>query len=132
MKKIASKNSVAQSNIAEGNGYDLTKIKAFASNDPVSIREILVSLAGSMEQNIALFRQSLQTQDYKSTTELAHKMLPMLRLLEAKAVVEPLAELEQNGADGIYTNTEITGRAVLPEIEKLVEAIKTDQQITVD
>lgn len=113
-------------------GYSLNGINAFASGDAESTRDILTSLVNSTEQNTLMLRQHLKMKDYKQVTELAHKMLPMFRLLEAGAIIELLAELEQKGIDKNFIS-EILIQAVdaLQKIEKLVETIKTEQQLTV-
>jgi hypothetical protein len=132
MKAGRTQPSENQNNIGGNNSYSLASIEGFALGDPESTRKILISLVSSTVQNMALFRQSLEINDYKSMTELAHKMLPMFRLLEADQIVGPLTELEQNGFDKIDADMQAIGRKVLPEIGKLVEAIKADQQIDID
>ena len=130
MKEKSTQTAHSQSRIRESTNYSINRIKAFASGDQESTGEILNSLIQSTAQNMTLFSQYLAAKDYKSITELAHKMLPMFRLLEAEAIVVQLAELEQNGMDENYeTDIESIGQSVLLKIKKLAATIKSDHHI---
>lgn len=111
--------------------YNIDAIKAFASDDPETTRDILASFIESTAQNIQLFRQHLHNSDFESLTELAHKMLPMFRQLEAKKVIRPLEKLERKD----YGNERkeewlATGELALSLVETIMKKIGKDHHIS--
>lgn len=111
--------------------YNIDAIKAFASDDPETTRDILASFIESTAQNIQLFRQHLHNSDFESLTELAHKMLPMFRQLEAKKVIRPLEKLERNDY-GKERKEEwlATGELALSMVEPIMKKIGKDHHIS--
>ncbi len=129
-KKVASTQTNSLPDNGETNNYSTKGIEAFASGDPETTRKILISFIESTAENTRLFRQYLQKGDVELLSKLAHKMLPMFRQLEAKAVVAPLAKLEQNNFNKQEKDEwEKTARSALLEIEKLMEKIGEEYQI---
>lgn len=113
------------------NTYNIKGIAAFANGDTETVKKILSSFIESTSQNLPLFRQNLQNENFDALSELAHKMLAMFRQLEADIVVEPLSELEKND----FRKTDLsywkkTAGSALSTIEKLVEQLKRDYQIS--
>lgn len=115
-----------------GPKYSLRQIAAFASGEPDSLRNILVSFLKSGRQNALLFRKYLYDDNEKGISELAHKMLPFFRQLEAGDIVELLAALEQKNRTGIsqaqwyaYAST------VLDKIEDLMTTIQQEKNLPV-
>ncbi|SHJ94049.1 hypothetical protein SAMN05444280_1423 [Tangfeifania diversioriginum] len=115
---------------SRSNNYSIKGIAAFAHGDSETIQKILASFIQSTSQNLQLFNQYLQNGDLNALSELAHKMLPMFRQLDAEAVIAPLSILEKNNfreSDLPYwTRTAQTAKI---NIEKLVEKLKEEHQI---
>lgn len=117
---------------ARQNGYNLEQFAAFASGDPESLRQILVSLIHSGMANTALFRQYLQDENLDALSALSHKMLTLFRQMEATDIVELLSRLEQK--DELTDNKQyfLLGRLALEKIETILHTIQIDENISID
>ncbi|WP_430972223.1 hypothetical protein [Sunxiuqinia rutila] len=107
--------------------YTLEKIKAFADSDAESLRLILNSLVQSSRQNLELFRQHLQQCDEQALTELAHKMLPLFKQLEAREVVTLLSQLEEGRLT--RSERESLSRNAIVQIEALLSTLVAEQSL---
>ncbi|HEX7584130.1 MAG TPA: hybrid sensor histidine kinase/response regulator [Prolixibacteraceae bacterium] len=117
---------------ARQNRYNLEQFAAFASRDPESLRQILVSLIHSGMANTALFRQYLQDENLDALSALSHKMLTLFRQMEATDIVELLSRLEQK--DELTDNKQyfLWGRLALEKIETILHTIQIDENISID
>lgn len=77
-------------------GYTLKNIILFTDNDPEATHKIVESFIHDTHQNIDLFKSYLETDNHVAIFQLAHKMLPMFRQLEASDIVERLQKLERS------------------------------------
>lgn len=77
-------------------GYTLKNIMLFTDNDPEATRKIVESFIHDTIQNIDLFKGYLETDNLSAIFQLAHKMLPMFRQLEASRIVDLLQKLERS------------------------------------
>lgn len=110
---------------AENAGYTLKNIRIFADNDPEALEKIIQSFVTSTEQHLGLLQQYLQDKHYESISQLAHKMLPMFRQLEASLVVEPLEKLEHPDKADLTPETMNTLVAeVIEEVKRLLKLIQ--------
>lgn len=102
-------------------GYTLKNIKLFTDNDPEATAKIVESFIHDTGQNIELFKDYLKADNFAAIFQLAHKMLPMFRQLEASEIVELLQKLERSEAAGteIKTTVEAVIRLSLELNEKL-------------
>ena len=115
------------------NGYTLKQVAAFAEGDPEFLRQILVSFISTGKQNVTLFRQYLDDENYNAVSELSHKMLPMFRQLEAYDVAELLFQMEEK--DFARKNSiqyHIQGRLALERIETLLFTLQNEESIRAD
>ena len=115
------------------NGYSLKQFDAFAEGDPEVLRQILVSFISTGMQNEVLFRQYLQEENPIALSELAHKMLPLYRQLEAHDIVELLSQMEKKDIAGLnaiqfYSQC----KTALERIEVLLRTIQKVENIRVD
>jgi len=112
--------------------YNLQQIAAFASDEPDSLRQILISLLESGQQNILLFRKYIQEENEAAISELSHKMLPLFRQLEAGSIVGLLSILEQKGAPGASQGQWYAhATSALEKIEKLLTVIQREEGLPV-
>lgn len=79
---------------AENQTYTLKNILLFADNDPIAAHQILTSFCQETEKHLSLLENDLKIQDWDAIGQLAHKMLPMFRQLEAVSVIPALQQLE--------------------------------------
>jgi len=113
-----------------GEFYSIDALKAFTSDDPEAIRDILVSFTESTIQNVELFKQHIHNEDFKSLSLLAHKMLPLFKQLGVSAVIAPLSLLEQKKIDKKDKKNWVeTGHTVLKNINILLKKISKDHQL---
>jgi len=113
--------------------YNLTQLAAFASGDPESLREILVSFIHSGKQNASLFAEYLKEKNEVGLSELAHKMLPLFRQLEANEIVQLLGQLEQKDFSK-YNKMQLyaMGESALKKIEELLDTIRHEEELPAD
>lgn len=77
-------------------GYTLRNITLFTDNDPEATKQIVDSFIRDTRQNLELLDSYIRQKDLKAVSQLAHKMLPLFRQLEATGVVELLQKLERS------------------------------------
>lgn len=116
--------AIPEKNIPEDSaaqGYTLKNIMLFTDNDPEATRKIVESFIHDTRQNTDLFKGYLKTGNHAAIFQLAHKMLPMFRQLEARQIVELLQKLERSETSGteVRTTVEEVIRLCLELNEKL-------------
>ena len=112
--------------------YKLHQIAAFASDEPESLRQILVSFLKSSRQNILFFKKYLYEENEDAISALSHKMLPLFSQLEAYSIVELLSILEQKNRTGIsQPQWYAYAASVLDKIEKLMATIQREEGLPV-
>jgi hypothetical protein len=112
--------------------YKLQQIAAFASDEPESLRQILVSFLKSSRQNILFFKKYLYEENEDAISALSHKMRPLFSQLEAYSIVELLSILEQKNRTGIsQPQWYAYAASVLDKIEKLMATIQREEGLPV-
>lgn len=110
--------------------YDLSRFKAFAGDDPETLREILVEFVRSGLKNAALFRQSVLEHDRNAVSELAHKMLPLFMQLQASGLVSLLGQLEPNDRTNPLPELYfLMAQMALEKMEEILKAIQEKENI---
>ncbi|MFI8377555.1 ATP-binding protein [Leeuwenhoekiella sp. NPDC079379] len=72
--------------------YNLNALNAFADDDPESLKSIILVFIETAEENLILLNTHAESPE--QLKEIAHKMLPMMRQLEATSIVKILEKLE--------------------------------------
>lgn len=112
--------------------YNLSQIKKFAGDDTESVNRILESFVLTSRENVVLFQKNLDEKKYKSLSELAHKMLPMLRQLESFRVAALLSKIERTKADELtHEQWNNIGNETLSRIKQLIDLICEEQSLTI-
>ncbi len=110
--------------------YNLKRVKQFVLNDSGSLRKVLISFIQTNKENMVLFRQYLDKQDYDSLSGLAHKMLPMFRQLEVSCVIEPLSKIERREKEQLnHEQLNRLGNSTLRKIEQTIIEICEEQNV---
>ena len=73
--------------------FNVTQLKAFVGDDQEALNAILEVFCASTHENLDALNNSKN--EVEKINRIAHKMLPMMRQLEASALVSILQELEQ-------------------------------------
>lgn len=79
---------------ATGSGCDFGALTAYAGDDVQAADGILRSFAEQTLENAERLQQALDAADMQALTALAHKMLPIFRMLRAEEVVAALRRAE--------------------------------------
>jgi HPt (histidine-containing phosphotransfer) domain-containing protein len=74
--------------------YNLYDLKKMSNNDETFIKQTLGIFIENSEDAVKEFRKSLREQNWKKIGEVAHKILPSCRHLEADSVVPKLMEIK--------------------------------------
>lgn len=74
--------------------FDLGNLSLFLDG-PQALQEILETFLGNTRENLGQLVESAERGDCEGVREIAHKMLPMFRQLEARGSIPILEELEQ-------------------------------------
>ena len=75
--------------------FQLDDLKVFTDNDEASLKAIIESFIESTRINLKALQQAVNEKNSPQIAFVAHKMLPMLRQLKARQVIEDLSKLEQ-------------------------------------
>ena len=105
--------------------YKLDGLMAFAGNNLEDQQNILKSFIKTSIQNKQAFKHSLENANEAELSEIAHKMLPLYRLLEASDIVEILSDIEQNLFDTNDLRTlYMMCKEVLEQMDELINLLK--------
>lgn len=106
--------------------YNLESLSQFTQNDPKSLRMIIQTFIDSAIDNCNTLNTAALNHDEQSIIETAHKMIPMLKQLEAHHIVNILDSLEDGKHSGNWKeiNNQITSAS--SQINLLIEKLKTE------
>lgn len=127
-----SKNSEQQPDTVRNSNnsyYSIEGIKAFAEGEEETIREILISFAQSTYENLQSFKKHVQQHNFEEIKNIAHKMLPMFRQLDANEITNQLQLLEQTSYKGKEEQWIKTCSILIIEIEQLMDIIIEENQL---
>lgn len=100
--KISFKNpqkSIQKSSISSSKPnslYNLEDIYQFSGEDREAMETILASFIESTQQNLQKLQQNKKTKNQDALAQIAHKMLPMLKQMQATAIIPSLTQLEHH------------------------------------
>jgi signal transduction histidine kinase/DNA-binding response OmpR family regulator len=84
--------------------FSLDSLKLFLKNDSEAIKTVLESFTASTNSNISILENAIQASEHKKIKELAHKMAPMFKQIEATEIAAILNALESQE----FNETELT------------------------
>lgn len=85
----------------ESEYFNLKTLGSFVNHDPDTLRDVLQVFVSNLEQDLKTLEDNFQEKKYKSLSETAHKMIPMLAQIEAKELAGLLRKIEQADLDNI-------------------------------
>ncbi|UBZ07835.1 response regulator [Salegentibacter mishustinae] len=108
---------------SKNNHYDLQDIYDFSAGDQEAVQTILEAFIESSRSQIELIAIARKNNDEKEVSRLAHKMVPMLKQINAKHLARQLERLEQNEA---FTDKEFNQlkAGILNLMEELEQEVK--------
>ncbi len=110
----------------KSNGYSLEEVLLFAGDDKEALNTILKVFVDASRTNLNEISLAKKQLDHKKIANIAHRMLPMYKQLQAENIIVQLQRLE-NEEERYFSQNSID--SLLDEIETLLR--KLDQEITV-
>jgi hypothetical protein len=80
--------------IVSTKSYSLTSLKSFLSNEVAVLKEFVFSFMTSTQENLSLLQEAISKKNNLKIKEIAHRMTPMFKQIEAYDIVQILNELE--------------------------------------
>lgn len=84
--------------------FSLESLKLFLKDDKEAIKSVVESLIHSTDSNLFMLENTIQAFDQEKTKQIAHRMAPMFKQIEATEIAEILNKLELQN----HTKTELT------------------------
>ncbi|MBW3543980.1 MAG: response regulator [Bacteroidetes bacterium] len=117
-------------NSQAGNQYSLHIYHKYAAGDRDSLRLMLETFLSNTKENLRLMEQYSQQENWPELKELAHKMYPSFKQLQAEEAARLLRRMELE-ADATDQQRKIWISQFLEEGDQVVEFVKAELQETV-
>ncbi len=124
--ELETTSSINIHNSIKSNGYSLEEVLLFAGDDKEALNTILKVFVDASRTNLEEISLAKQKLDHKRISNIAHRMLPMYKQLQAENIILQLQHLE-NEEEKYFSEQHIN--ALIADIETLLA--KLDQEITV-
>lgn len=105
--------------------YNLDALLMFSDDDPVAKRQILETFVSQTEEILSLLSLYTSDKDTKGIAGIAHKLLPLVMLLEMEETALLLKELEKSGDQLYDTGMGIKSQKTIKHLNELIAAVKT-------
>ncbi|WP_026914671.1 hybrid sensor histidine kinase/response regulator [Christiangramia portivictoriae] len=104
--------------------YDLSEIYEFASKDDDAFKEIIRAFIEGTRESMNQLQRAWESTDKDSLGKTAHRMLPMLKQMQAQSVTQDLLILEErkNIDETSFTN-------LMEKLEKLIQEIEEEIKV---
>jgi signal transduction histidine kinase/CheY-like chemotaxis protein len=79
--------------------FDLSSLNKFTQNDPVSLKLIVDTFITSVSENTEALRMATCEMNLKRMSEVAHKMIPMLKQMEVYSISDLLEPIEDQSLE---------------------------------
>ncbi|MEE1896698.1 ATP-binding protein [Flavobacterium rakeshii] len=106
--------------------FDLRSLSQFTQNDPESLKMIIDTFIGSSKENCADLQSALADKNEQRIVEVSHKMIPMLKQIEAFHISEVLDTLEEKHYSGNWDKIEQQINTACKSIETLLEKLNKE------
>lgn len=107
---------------AQGNGLNFQALLAFAGQDEQARHDILQSFIKETHTNAERLRTAIGENDPMQIAAIAHKMLPLFRMLGAQTAVTGLEKLERGASAALSDELREVANNTLADIPKIVAA----------
>lgn len=106
--------------------YDLKSLSQFTQNDPESLKMIIETFIQSSIENCTHLNEALSEMNEQKVIEVSHKMIPMLKQIEAFHISEVLDTLEERHYSGDWNKIQLQIYNVCNSIDVLLEKLRTE------
>jgi signal transduction histidine kinase/FixJ family two-component response regulator len=123
-KETASSNVQGESTELQTGLYDLSEIYEFAGKDDDAFKEILRAFIEGTKESIEQLKSAWESQNEDELGKTAHRMLPMLRQMQAHTITPDLLKLEErkNINETEFVSLEVKLEQLLNDIEAKIKA----------
>lgn len=106
--------------------FALDSLQSFLGNDNDAVKSVLVSFVETTSNNLATLENHVNANDFNTIKDIAHRMAPMFKQIEATEIAEVLTNLESKD----YTEKELKSifKELNPKVKTLLAAI--EKQLT--
>lgn len=104
--------------------FTISEIQNFTLGDNHATKNIIKSFLASCQQGVKELNQSVKTKDFQAAGKTAHRLLPMLKQLQASKCVESFELLEKQG---LKNPSQLDEENLIKAIEELSLLIKALQ-----
>ncbi|WP_417350650.1 ATP-binding protein [Flavobacterium alkalisoli] len=104
--------------------YDLKSLSQFTQNDPESLKMIIETFIQSSIENCNHLNEALSETNEQKVVEVSHKMIPMLKQIEAFHISEVLDTLEERHYSGDWNKIQQQIDTVCNSIDVLLEKLR--------
>lgn len=108
-----------------GNTLNFHALTAFSEGDAQAANEILKTFIQETESNNHALQEALLAKNAIRITALAHKILPLMRMIHAEECTSALAWLETNRTSPFTDDMKQQAQAAILHIEKVIKEGKT-------
>lgn len=106
--------------------FDLKSLSQFTQNDPESLKIIIDTFIISSKENCANLKDALLETNEQKIVEVSHKMIPMLKQIEAFHISEVLDTLEEKHYSGNWDKIEEKINMACNHIEVLINKLRAE------
>jgi signal transduction histidine kinase/DNA-binding response OmpR family regulator len=105
--------------------FSLNSLKLFLKNDSEAIKTVIESFISSTNSNLFLLENTIQSADHEKIKQVAHKMNPMFKQIEATEIAAILDQLESKEYNETelavqFSNLKTKIRQLITELEKVI------------
>jgi signal transduction histidine kinase/DNA-binding response OmpR family regulator len=102
---------------------NISSLTSFAENDKEALNSILRTFSEETGKSLLLLKKSLSDKDEEQISKIAHKLIPLLDMLEAHTLVSELRLLEKKEVSG--KKWKQTVENIIKQLSVIIEQIKT-------
>ena len=104
--------------------FDLTSLNKFTQDDPASLKLILDTFIASVAENTLVLKEAVASMDEHKMSEVAHKMIPMLKQMEVYTISDLLEPIEDAVLDFDKRQMEDYAKLIFEKLDELVIELK--------
>jgi signal transduction histidine kinase/CheY-like chemotaxis protein len=101
---------------------NISSLTSFAENDKEALNSILRTFSEETGKSLLLIKEALSDNNEEQVSKIAHKLIPLLKMLEAHTLVDALRLLERKELSGL--KWEQTVEDIIKQLSGIIEQIK--------
>jgi hypothetical protein len=108
------------------NLFELRSLHQFTQNDPNAMRLIIDTFVSSSVDNCRLLAEAAAVADLAEMSQIAHKMIPMLKQMEVYSIVQLLEPIEEQSLQLTAVEMEEYVQKICEKLSELVTNLKLE------